>query len=254
MRDYPHIRLFVEHPLQTGTTLTLADKQAHYLTTVMRLSEGNMLAAFNGVDGEWRAELLHGHKKKEWVLKISEKVREQKHSPDLWLVFAPLKHTRMDMTIEKATELGISKLVPVLTQHGVVRSINEERIRSVCMEAAEQSGRLDVPEILPIQPLHQLLGSWPEDRTLFYGDESGVSPSANHVLKDAKSGLHAVLIGPEGGFARAEFELLQRLPFAQGISLGPRVMRADTAVIAALTCIQAWLGDWDQRPAFKAKG
>lgn len=252
MRDYPNIRLFVEHPLQAGATIPLEEKQAHYLTNVMRLAGGSILGVFNGQDGEWRAELAHGIKK-QWLLKVERLLREQRFSPDLWMVFAPIKHTRMDAMIEKATELGVNKLVPVLTQHTIVRSINDGRMRSVSMEAAEQSGRMDVPQVEPLQQLTQLLGSWPSGRTLIFGDESGGSPPANQVLSQLQPGSYGVLVGPEGGFTRAELDLLQRLPFAHGMSMGPRIMRADTAAVAALTCVQSWLGDWEKRPAFQAE-
>lgn len=249
---YPQIRLFVEHPLSEGAHLTLTEKQAHYLVSVMRKGSGDGLLLFNGRDGEWLARIGLADRKHA-TAQVETQTRPHLASPDLWLVFAPIKHTRLDHMVEKATELGVSALFPAGTQHAVARGVNRDRLAAHCMEAAEQCGRLDVPVFHEEQPLRNLLAEWPKDRALLYCDESGGAPPATETLDALAPGPLAVLTGPEGGFSREEFEILRRLPFAKGMGLGPRILRADTAAIAALAVVQSRRGDWDRRPAFRTE-
>lgn len=255
-------RLFVDAPLGEGQTVGLDHQQAHYLRSVLRLQSGAELALFNGHDGEWRARL--DALGKGWAsLAVVEQRRPQQAEPDLWLVFAPIKRARLDFMVEKACELGASRLVPVFTQNTDVSRVNCERLRSNCREAAEQCERLTVPEVAEPTRLRELLDAWPAERHLLLGAESGeASPVAEELARaceraggragmPASAAPWAVLVGPEGGFTEAELDALTKLPFVTAAGLGPRVLRADTAAIALLACWQAWLGDGDARPPFR---
>jgi 16S rRNA (uracil1498-N3)-methyltransferase len=241
--ERPKIRLYVEGALDRGASVGLSRAQAHYLTGVMRLKTGGQVALFNGRDGEWRAR-IDGAGRGWCSLMAEEKLRDQAEEPDLWLLFAPVKRTRVDFIAQKATELGVSRLVPVFTRYTQVERVNVERLAANAVEAAEQSGRLTVPEIAEPMPLEPLLADWPAERHILLCDESGTAPGAVTTLRDAEKGPWAVLIGPEGGFAPQELEASRRLAHVTPISLGPRILRADTAVISALTLWQALLGDW----------
>lgn len=247
----PSIRLFVDQPLAAGGTLVLVEGQAHYLAQVMRRKESDRIALFNGTDGEWAATVRAVLKKSVTVI-VEERVLTQRASPDVWLVFAPIKG-KVEFVIEKAVELGVSAVVPVFSQRAIVSSVNEGKLKLVATEAAEQCGRLDVPVLAPKKDISALLGSWPKDRVLLHADESG----GGAPLKDVLAGLSghagglAVLVGPEGGFTPEERAMLAAHPQVKGFGMGARILRADTASVAALACVQAWLGDWHQIPHFQ---
>lgn len=249
--NHPKIRLYVNAPLHAGVQVTIAEAQYHYLRHVMRAPAGTLLALFNGKDGEWLAELQEAGKKQGMALVRGQR-RLQKTMPDHWLVFAPIKHGRIDFLVEKATELGAMRLLPVITDRTIVNRVNTERLYANAVEAAEQSERLEVPEVTEPVTLRLLLQDWPQDRLLIYGDESGNGASPQEFFATSSPAKAAVLVGPEGGFTAQEFALLRQYVFAKPLSLGPRVLRADTAALAALTCLQAHWGDWQEKPRFDA--
>ena len=233
------------------TACELDSGQAHYVVHVMRGHVGEKVALFNGSDGEWLAE-ISGISKKSVALTLISQVRAQKSSPDLWLAFAPIKN-KVDFVVEKAVELGVSKLLPVFTRHAVVKSLNYEKLTSYVIEAADQCERMDVPEIEEFKDIAALLKAWPADRVLLYADETGGGADLKSLLPSLSvGGKYCVLIGPEGGFAREERDLLRGHAGVKAYGLGPRVLRADTAMVASLACVQAWLGDWQEQPYFEA--
>jgi 16S rRNA (uracil1498-N3)-methyltransferase len=243
-------RLFVETGLAAGSEAGLDDAQAHYLRHVMRRADGAPLLLFNGRDGEWKAELsLRG--KKGAAAQVIEQTRPQGPEPDVWLCFAPIKRARIDYIAEKATELGVAVLQPVLTQHTAVERVNVERLRANAVEAAEQTERLSVPEVRPPVDLMRLLADWPAGRRVLICDETGGGPPIAEVLSGlddaARAAPWGIVIGPEGGFASAELTALRRMKDVTAVGLGPRILRADTAALAALACWQALVGDW-RRP------
>ena len=250
-------RLYVEQDLEEGQPLGLDHAQAHFLRSVLRLETGALLALFNGRDGEWLAE-IEGLGKGWASLALRERLRPQSREPDLWLVFAPIKRARIDFLAEKATELGVARLLPAMTRRTNVERVKVERLAANAREAAEQTERLSVPVVEEARPLEAILGDWPAERPLIACAEAGEAvPLAEHLAgwpRDAEAPA-AVLTGPEGGFAPEEFELLRRHPQVSLVSLGPRILRADTAALAALACWQAWAGDWTRdggaRPAFR---
>lgn len=246
MSDKPSIRLFVAAALAEGAALELAPEQAHYLKNVMRLGEGGAVALFNGSDGEYRARIAQVARRGMSVV-VEAQLRAQEPEPDLWLVFAPLKRARIDYLIEKATELGASALVPVLTRHTIVERLNLDRLRAHAIEAAEQSERLTVPRIDAPRALDALLGAWDPARRIMLCDESGTAPPAATALQGQNAESWAVLIGPEGGFAETELDALRKLPFVLPVSLGPRILRADTAALAGLAVLQALRGEAGRR-------
>jgi 16S rRNA (uracil1498-N3)-methyltransferase len=246
MTAKPAARLFVEAPLTAGAALTLASEQTHYLKTVLRLKAGARVALFNGKDGEWLA-CIEGFGRNAGAVAVEAQSRAQTMEPDLWLVFAPIKRARIDFLVEKATELGVSALFPVMTQHTIVERVNLARLKANAIEAAEQSERLTVPQIHPPQPLDRLIARWNGSRRLMLCDETGTSPPVAAALKSADSGAWAVLVGPEGGFADRELDALKKLPFVCPVSLGPRVLRADTAALAGLAVLQALRGEAARR-------
>jgi 16S rRNA (uracil1498-N3)-methyltransferase len=240
-------RLFIEADLSSGVEAPLSEAQAHYLRHVMRRESGAPLLLFNGRDGEWQATLgLRG--KKAAVAAIGERTREQMAEPDLWLCFAPIKRARIDYVAEKATELGVAVLQPVLTQHTAVDRVNVERLRANAIEAAEQTERLTVPDVRTPVDLMKLFGDWPAGRRLLMCDETGGGPPIGGVLRGldekARAAPWAIVIGPEGGFAAGELAALRRIKDVTAVGLGPRILRADTAALAALACWQAMVGDW----------
>lgn len=243
-------RLYIEGSLASGTDVVVDERQAHYLVNVMRRKTGNLLAVFNGRDGEWLAEIVN-ITKKQVILKLQKQLREQSYSPDLWLLAAPLRNGKTEGVIEQATELGISCFIPVLTQFTVANRINQNRFVTIAMEAAEQCERLDIPEIRNLMSLTDLLSGWNPQRTIIYGDESGAGKQPKELFHDLEIGSYAVLIGPEGGFSAEELDILDKAVYAVGVCMGPRIMRANTAAIAAITLAQSWLGDWDNKPAFR---
>lgn len=243
---HPRARLFVTDRLGAEASIGLKPAQAHYLRHVLRLKAGDPVALFNGTDGEWAATIA-GFGKGWASVDIDGLRREQAAEPDLWLLFAPIKHARIDYLAQKATELGVSLLQPVITAHTSVGRVNVDRLAANSVEAAQQTGRLTIPEVRPAAALGDLLADWPETRRLMFCDESGSgAPVAEVLAAERGSGCFpwAVLIGPEGGFATSELDALAKLPFVTPVSLGPRLLRADTAAVAALACWQAALGDW----------
>jgi 16S rRNA (uracil1498-N3)-methyltransferase len=242
-------RLFVEDDLSQGADVALSESQAHHLRNVMRRADGAELLLFNGRDGEWRGTLaLQG--KKAARAQVRERTRPQAAEPDLWLCFAPIKRARIDMIAEKATELGASVLQPVLTRHTAVERVNVERLQANAREAAEQTERLTVPEVRAPVDLMQMLAAWPAERRLLMCDETGGGPPIAEVLAGldaaARAAPWAIVIGPEGGFAEAELDVLRRIKVVTSVGLGPRILRADTAALAALSVWQALVGDWRQ--------
>jgi 16S rRNA (uracil1498-N3)-methyltransferase len=228
-------RLHVPSPLSQGVPITIEGAQAHYLLHVMRMKAGEDVRLFNGTDGEWLAR-VEGVSKKILTLHPYQQTRVQTTTSDVWLLFAPIKAAHGEFLVEKATELGVTRLLPVRTERTVISRINEVRMQAHAVEAAEQSERLDVPIIDALLPLPQVLSAWDASRPLLYGDESGGGASAQELLSGKRPPL-ALLIGPEGGFSPAEFAYLRSLPFASPLSLGDRILRADTAALAGLTLI-----------------
>ncbi len=247
----PKLRLFVDSPLVEGDRLCLDQKQAHYLLHVMRAQAGAEVALFNGRDGEWLSRIGEAAKRTV-VLSLERPLRPQAAEPDLWLLFAPVKRARIDVIAEKATELGVSALWPVFTRHTAMTRVNEDRLRLIAVEAAEQCERLSVPEVHPAQPLESVLAAWPSGRRLVLLDEAGGGVPIAAALAAGFCGPAAVLVGPEGGFSKSELDGLRALSFATSVGLGPRILRADTAVIAALSCFQALCGDWRTPPTVRS--
>lgn len=231
-------RLYVDAPLDVPA-LGLDAQRTHFLRHVLRLERGDRVGVFNGRDGEYAAR-IEGFGKGWTTLALEERRRAPAPEPDLWLVFALIKRARLDFVAEKATELGAALIWPVFTQHTVITRVNEERLRATCIEAAEQCERLSVPEIRPAAALDAVLAAWPRERRLLVCDETGgEAPLADVLARDGAEGPHAILTGPEGGFTRAELDALRKLPFVTAVGLGPRVLRADTAALAALAVFQA---------------
>ncbi len=245
--DPARIRLFTDQPLEAGLPVTFETDQAHYLSRVMRRGPGDTICLFNGRDGEWLAtldELARGAAR----ARVVEQSAPQRDGPDLWLLFSPIKFGKIDFLAAKATELGAAALGAVITGHTRVARVNEARLRANAVEAAEQTGRVSVPEILPTRRLRTVLDDWPRERRLLLCDETGGAPIAEALGAARESGLAsapwAVLIGPEGGFTADELDELRARDRVLRVSLGPRLLRADTAALAALACWQAVLGDW----------
>ena len=239
------IRLCVTDALGPGQPVSLDRDAAHYLFGVMRLSVGAELLLFNGQDGEWRAEVTEAGKRG-GVLACLEQTRPQSGPPDLWLLFAPVKKARTDFIVEKAVEMGAARLLPVQTDFTNSERIRQDRLQAHAREAAEQCGALVVPEVADLQKLDALLGDWPEARRLMFCDEAlaGTESAPDFEAEPATPCPWAILIGPEGGFSETERARLHRLPQARTARLGPRILRADTAAVAALTLWQTRFGDW----------
>jgi len=238
----PKIRLYVDHPLGPGQTVDLSRDHAHYLFGVMRLSLGAEIALFNGQDGEWRAEVTQASKRG-GILTCTDQTAPLQMPPDVWLLFAPIKKARTDFIVEKAAELGAARICPVQTEFTNSERIRQDRLQAHAIEAAEQCGGTYVPEVSDLRRLSDVLADWPEDRQLIFADEALVG--AREALAAAPEAQKwAILIGPEGGFSAGERGKLTSLPFVTPISLGPRILRADTAAVAALTLWQSARGDW----------
>jgi 16S rRNA (uracil1498-N3)-methyltransferase len=239
------LRLYVTADLGAAAAVPAREGQAHYLLHVMRAKTGMRVLLFNGRDGEWLAE-IGAASKRGVILTCLKQTAPQTDAPDLWLVFAPVKKTPSDYLTQKATELGVSLLQPVMTRRTIVARVNQERMAANAIEAAEQSGRLSVPEIREAMTLEKLLAGWPRERRIYFCDEGGdalaLANAAQVELK--RGGPAAVLTGPEGGFDPAEREKLRALSFVTPVTLGPRILRADTAALAALAIWQSVAGDW----------
>jgi 16S rRNA (uracil1498-N3)-methyltransferase len=238
--DFRSPRLYVEAPLEQGAEVTLNAAQSHYLGTVLRLKSGSQVLVFNGRDGEWEARLAAA--KRALVLVIGGKTRPQSTAADLHYLFAPL-----DYMVQKAVEMGVSRLQPVFTRHSQAARVNTDRMRANAIEAAEQCGVLSLPDIGEPIAFSRLLAEWEPARRLVFCDEDAEAADPIAALSGLPRSPLAVLIGPEGGFAEDERASLLKLPNLIRLSLGPRILRADTAAVAALTLVQAALGDW--RPA-----
>jgi len=264
VNSVPRHRLFVEAALAQGAAVALAPEQAHRLLHVLRAVRGDAVALFNGRDGEWRAA-IEGFGKERCRLRVETRRRAPgAPEPDLWLLFAPVKRAAIDLVVEKATELGVSRLLPVLTRHTDVARVNLERLAAIAVEAAGQCERLTVPEVAPPAPLFDSLAAWPAGRPLLVCAEAGAARPIAAVAQALPPGPAALLVGPEGGFSTTELDELARRPFVHRVGLGPRVLRAETAAIAAVACWQALRGDWtvsggaggeaaDVRPPFRAE-
>jgi 16S rRNA (uracil1498-N3)-methyltransferase len=231
-------RLFVDQALAPGASLTLEGAPANYLATVLRLGPGAQVKLFDDRTGEWLAQIVEAGRKRV-ALCLLRHLRERETVPDLWLLVAPIKRGRIDWLVEKATELGVARLVPVLTRRTIVDRLNLERLRAHVVEAAEQCGRTGLTELAEPQKLEALLARWPAERILYFADEAGGEPLA------AQAGPAAILIGPEGGFTDEERAAIRALPQAHPITLGPRILRADTAALAAVALWMAAAGDWN---------
>lgn len=236
------IRLFVPNDLSAGTGVVPTVDQSRYLTQVMRLGVGAELALFNGRDGEWRATIIESTKRG-CLLKVEEQTRPMEMGPDLDLIIAMVKRSRVETIVEKAAELGARRVRLTMTRRTNVDFVKLGRLDAIAMEAAEQTGRLDVPEVADPEKLDKILDAWDPARRLVFCDEGGDAKPAIEALAGT-GGPAAILIGPEGGFAPEERERLRGLSFVTPVSLGPRILRADTAAISAMTLWQAAAGDW----------
>jgi 16S rRNA (uracil1498-N3)-methyltransferase len=247
--DFRTPRLYIDAPLDAGASLTLDPAQANYLGNVLRLKTGDSVLIFNGRDGEWRGALARSGKRTV-TIDIAERTRSQTHALDLHYLFAPLKHARLDYLVQKATEMGASRLQPVITRHAQVARINLDRMRANATEAAEQCGILTLPEIGAPLTFEQMIAERDGARLLVFCDEDAEvrDPMAALAAARPAGGTGpiplAVLVGPEGGFAAEERDALLELPNTVRLALGPRILRADTAAVAALALVGAVLGDW----------
>jgi 16S rRNA (uracil1498-N3)-methyltransferase len=255
MNHATHPRLYVPEPLASGLEVALNPSQSHYLAQVMRLKDGDHVRLFNGQDGEWIASIHLPSSRKQGVLCQCDTLHvPQRPSPDLMVCVAPPRGGRMESIFEKATELGARIIQPVRTRRSVVDRIHHEKALATLREAAEQSERLDIPELRPMVTLPELLATWNPDRTLIFGDESGESgfslTSEARISSSNSTPCWAILVGPEGGFTAEEHTLIRTNPAAIGVGLGPRILRVDTAVLTLCALTQSMLGDWQHRPRF----
>jgi len=245
--DKIHTRLYVTEALVKAELLSLSQDQSHYLANVMRMKAGAEVALFNGQDGEWAA-IIETVQKRAVTVRINKQIKEQRQEPDIWLVFAPIKKARIDFIAQKATELGASHLQPMYTQRTIVDRVKTDRLHANAVEAAEQCERLTVPTIADPVKLSALFTDWPADRKIMFCDEDLSGQPAHDTLRNVSSKGQtepwAIIIGPEGGFTNDERAMIKAHPNTVVVSLGPRVLRADTAAMAALTLWQSALGDW----------
>ena len=239
--DMNKIRLFVDHTLGKAQSVPLNKDQAHYIFSVMRKSIGETILIFDGNNGEWEAS-IEEISKKSGVLFCIKQTKPQIMPPDLWLFFSPLKKVRTDFIVEKATELGVAKIIPVQTEHTNADRVKLSRLSAHAIEAAEQCGGTYIPKIEELQKINEVLENFPPDRRLLFCDEKLQASEVN--LENLKKGKWAILVGPEGGFSEIERNHLKGLKFTFSISLGPRILRADTAAVTAISLWQNYLGDW----------
>ncbi len=230
-------RLYVDTELAPDASLTLDPAQSNYLVNVLRLVEGAQLKLFDDRTGEWLGEIAHAHRKAAQV-RVVRHLRPREPVPDLWLCFAPIKHGRLEWIVERATELGVARIVPVVTARTIVRTVKHDKLHAHVIEAAEQCERTALPALSDAVTLDALLATWPTDRTLLFADERGDGVAIAHP------GACAILIGPEGGFTDDEIAAISAHPSARAVSLGPRILRADTAAVAAVAAWMAACGDW----------
>ena len=235
------IRLFIDHPLAEGQAVPLNPDQAHYLSAVMRQGPGDEILVFNGRDGEWLTRIERIAKRGGDLVAQAARA-PQLDPPDLWLVFAPIKKARTDFIVEKAAEMGCARILPVQTDHTNSERIRQDRLQAHAVEAAEQCGGTFVPEVADLTPLARLLDGWDGQRRILWADEALVGPA--QTLSGLPGGPWAILIGPEGGWSESERKRLRAMECVTRISLGPRILRADTAAVASLALWQASLGDW----------
>ncbi len=240
--NYTLARLYLDHDLAEDAVIALSKEQAHYLGNVLRLSSGDALRVFNSKDGEWRA-LVADINRKAARIEITEQLRAPKPCPDIWLCFAPVRKHRNAFILEKATELGVGTLQPLITARTQFPKIRLDKMQAQIIEASEQTERLDLPMLCETRDLSKMLDNWPEGRALIFADEAGDAEPAMNVLQNL-SGPAALLIGPEGGFTAEEREILRAKSFVTAVTLGPRILRADTAALSMLTLWQACSGDW----------
>ena len=239
MEDYKKlVRLYVPEPeFVQGEQCALSEGQAHYLRNVMRKSTGDKLRVFNGHDGDWLATLAEINKNKA-LIEFDQQILEQKNSPDIWIIASPVKKEAFDLMIEKSCELGASKFIPVVCYHTVVHKINQERLQAIAIEAAEQSERGDVMAVEPLIDLKKYLNSFGSERKLIFCIERFDAPALLETVRKLGKVPIAILIGPEGGFSETEADFIKNLEYVYSVSLGPRILRAETALIAALSAIQ----------------
>ena len=236
-----NIRLAVQQRLSPKTTIVLSPEQSHYLSNVMRCAKGEIVKCFNSNDGEFLSKIIDLNKNKT-VVELVEQIRKPSKESDIWLLFVPLKKDKTDFVIEKAVELGVSKIIPVISSRSNVKQIKTDRYVLQATEAAEQCGRLSIPDVSQPKELFAVLSNWDQDRFLYFMDERREGNSALKFFHQNKKG--AILIGPEGGFSDEEAEKINKKPFVKNISLGPRILRAETAAISSLAVWQAVAGDW----------
>jgi 16S rRNA (uracil1498-N3)-methyltransferase len=241
--DFRAQRLFVRNDLHAGAEIEAERGQANYLLNVLRMQAGDRVLLFNGRDGEWRARIAPAGRKA-CVLVVEERLRAQTAAPDLHYLFAPLKHARLDYVVQKAVEMGASRLRPVITRHTQASRVNLERMEANAIEAAEQCGILALPVIDPPAKLADVLAAWKPDRRLIFCDEAAPVRSPAEALAMVAPGPAALLIGPEGGFSAEERSDLLARQYVTALPLGPRILRADTAAVAALALVQVFIGDW----------
>ena len=243
MSGRPATRLYVTGHLAPGAGVELSAGQAHHLRSVLRLGRGAAVAAFNAADGEWLCRVAEFGKNRV-LLTVERRLRAAEPEPDLWLLFAPIKRSRLDWLVEKATELGAAALLPVWTARTQVERLNLERLRAHAISAAEQSHRLSVPELRPPEVLNGVLAAWSAERRILVCDETGAGEPIGEGVARLAAGPMALLVGPEGGFDQTELDALGKLSFVSRVGLGPRVLRAETAALAAVAVFQAIAGDW----------
>ncbi len=244
VHDFRAQRLYCDHPLHEAAEISCTSDQSNYLINTLRMALGDEILVFNGRQGEWRAEVSQVAKKS-CSLRVRELIRDQAGGPDIAYYFAPLKRARLDYLVQKATEMGVASIQPVYTAHTVPNRVNMERLQANVIEAAEQCGVLRVPAVSAPEKLSKIVSEWDPGRRLVFADEEAEMASPISVLEGLRDQPCALIIGPEGGFSSDERSLLLRQPFTTRISLGPRIMRADTAAVAALALINAVIGDWN---------
>lgn len=236
------IRLFSYQKLEQGTIYVPNEAQNHYLKNVMRLKSDNEVYLFDGLSGEFRSIVCETGKKN-LSLRVEEKIADFEKSPDIWLLFAPLKKENTDIVLQKSVELGVSKIIPVQTEYALKKVFKQERAAIQIIEAAEQCRRLDIPLLGDLTDFDMLIRNWPQNRKLIYLNETGEGKSFINAASDLKAPV-ALFVGPEGGFSKKELEILKNMPYTESVTMGKRILRAETACVAALACWQAFCGDW----------